>query len=159
MIKTLYITIGNIGSGKTTWVKDFIKGNPNTVVINKDDIRRMLHAGEYIYDEEIETEIHLGLLSFLDQFDSSLKDMIIDETNMSQKERADFIDYGDEFDYDIVGLVFPKLSREECVSRRMKNNHGDVPEEVWKEVWDKKNEEYEEPILEEGFDEIIYMKG
>lgn len=41
----LIMTKGLPGSGKTYWAKQYQKENPNTVLVNKDDLRAMLHSG------------------------------------------------------------------------------------------------------------------
>ena len=51
----------------------------------------------------------------------------------------------------------PTLSKQESVNRRFNNNHGDTPKEVWEEVWQRKNDSYEEPTLEEGFNEVTKL--
>ena len=47
--KTLYITIGLPGSGKSTFIRKFIVDKQNIVVISKDDIRLMLRPEKYTY--------------------------------------------------------------------------------------------------------------
>lgn len=42
MYKLIY-TIGLPGSGKSTWAREYQKENPNTVLVNKDELRAMLH--------------------------------------------------------------------------------------------------------------------
>ena len=73
------------GSGKTTWAKDYIRDNPNTIRVNRDDIRFMLtpnfkHGSKM---EEIVTIIELGAIR------SSLGEgysCIIDATNFRGTE-------------------------------------------------------------------------
>lgn len=38
----LIVCVGISGSGKSTWSTDYIKNNPNTLRVNRDDIRRCL---------------------------------------------------------------------------------------------------------------------
>lgn len=46
-MRKIYITKGLPGSGKTYWAKQYQKDNPDTVLVNKDDLRAMLHSGVY----------------------------------------------------------------------------------------------------------------
>lgn len=41
-MQQIIFNIGVSGSGKTTWTTDQIKNNPNTLRINRDDLRRVL---------------------------------------------------------------------------------------------------------------------
>lgn len=41
-MQQVIINVGASGAGKTNWSIDYIKRNPNTARINRDDIRRML---------------------------------------------------------------------------------------------------------------------
>lgn len=52
-MKTLYITRGLPGSGKTTWAKEYQRKNPNTTRINNDDLRDMMHLGKYSKHNEV----------------------------------------------------------------------------------------------------------
>ena len=50
----LYILIGNIGSGKSTWAREKVKSTPRTIIVNRDALRTMVGGGEYIFDKEME---------------------------------------------------------------------------------------------------------
>lgn len=50
----LYLPIGLIGTGKSTWAKAFVKTHPNTKIVAGDDIRYMLNGGVYQHDPELE---------------------------------------------------------------------------------------------------------
>lgn len=44
----IIILVGISGSGKSTWAKDYVQNNPNTVIVSRDSIRMSLYG----YDEE-----------------------------------------------------------------------------------------------------------
>lgn len=59
----IILTRGIQGSGKTTWAKDFVKRNPDSVRINRDDIRQQLYGelwGGNI-DEDLVTEVETSM--------------------------------------------------------------------------------------------------
>jgi len=54
MLKII-ICVGIIAAGKSTWAREEVKKNPNTVRINRDDIRSMMH--NYIWSPENERDV------------------------------------------------------------------------------------------------------
>ena len=66
-----------------------------------------------------------------------------------------YIKLAKEKDYEVIALVMPYLNKEDSIERRLSNNHGNISKEVWNEVWEKFNVQYDIPILPEGFDKII----
>lgn len=165
----IYILIGNIGSGKTTWKErakdDFLRDQDKPYVVSRDNIRYALGDGVYLFDHDFEsivreaTSVYFEKLLFYDkQF------IIIDETNMSCKARKRIfkiynMSVGLDLcaEYHIVAVVFPDAGRDEHVRRRMMDNHGPTMEIKWNSVYDSLKAAYEPPIGAEGFDEIIYL--
>jgi len=90
MKKQVIINVGVSGSGKTTWSTDYIKKNPNTLRINRDDIRKTLVGdltGYYkrkdlISIENLVTEIEQTLLEKTLYYDNNV---IIDNTHLQVK--------------------------------------------------------------------------
>jgi len=134
---TALIMVGNVASGKTTWIKNFLATQKDLVaegkscpwaVVSKDAIRRMIGGGEYVYDENnFETFVH----------------------DMSKHATA----------CDIIAVVLPKLTKEETLKRKAlaENSYGQDLK-VWEEVWASKNSKYVEPHEHEGFKEIWRIK-
>jgi predicted kinase len=48
----LIILVGLPASGKTTWAKAYVSAHNNVIRVNKDDLRAMLHNGEYSKENE-----------------------------------------------------------------------------------------------------------
>lgn len=155
MNKELIILVGNIGSGKTTICKKLVKeGN---VIVSRDDMRYSLGAGDYLFNEKTEIAIELAINNLVETLCLMNFNIVIDETNMTKKDRQYYITVGKNFGYNITAMILPKLSKKESVERRLQNNHGDTPKSIWKEVWKRKNKEYEEPTEVEGFNQIIKL--
>lgn len=151
-MSNLIMLVGNIGSGKTTLVKQLTKRG--YIVISRDALRYMVGGGEYLFDVDLEPEIFrieryaLRVLSDLGH------NIIIDETNMSLTIRGRHFDCVKDKGYRKIAIVMPKLSKEESVARRMQANHGNGAKEVWGDVWERFDKIYTEPTKEEGFDMI-----
>lgn len=155
-MKQLQILIGNIGNGKSTYCKKLAK--QGYLIISKDDIRYSIGAGTYIFTYEYETAIDHAIKSFCKQLMiDSISSIIIDETNMRKDTRKPYLDLATLYEYNKLAVIFPKLPKEESVARRLKSNHGTISKDLWEEVWERKNSNYEPPTLEEGFNEIQYI--
>ena len=149
------IMVGNIGAGKSTLVKEFVELGYR--VISKDAIRYMLGGGKYIFDLELERAVDEITKNAVIDLTYRGYNVVIDETNMDSLERGDYLHYIHENKnqtYEKTAIVFPRLSKEESVKRRLQSNHGDTPKEVWEGVWEIKNKAYQVPTKEEGFDTI-----
>ena len=168
--RNLYILIGNIAAGKSTWLKsreiDRSTGYKSKVIISRDNIRKQFAKSigrEYIYEEYLEKIIH----SIIEEYTYGYchigtPNIFIDETNMTTSGRQMFIDIASDYGYKITVVVFPDLGEDEHVRRRLLCNHGcelndGLTEDLWRRVYREKKDKYEEPTLEEGFDEIIYV--
>lgn len=164
----LIIMVGNIVSGKSTWIKQNRMAERGYVVLSKDAIRRMLGAGKYIYDEKIEPIIHESLISMLHHFMRQNMNIILDETNMDKGTRIHYLLLTRHYafgypDYGAIAVVMPNPSKEEVLERimcrRNKSEWANTPPEVWMEVWERKQGKFEMPTKEEGFDEIEVFNG
>lgn len=75
------MTKGLPGSGKTTWAKEYQKKNPSTVLVNKDDLRNMLHQGVHSKGRE---KFVLGVRNWI-IVDALMEghDVIVHDTNLN----------------------------------------------------------------------------
>lgn len=87
----LYILAGPPCTGKSTWARDYVLRNPNTVRINRDDLRLMLQGrphlatpGEILVTEMVFTGIQVALEQGMN--------VIVDQTNCRLKYINEFID-------------------------------------------------------------------
>ena len=155
----LVILVGNIGSGKSTLCKRYIK--KGFVVISRDSLRYMIGAGEYIFDLKYEPAIHAANLAILESFLAWGHNVVMDEVNVSRKLRSAYISIARgmiSHEYKITGIVLPRLSKEVSVQRRLQSPHGNFPRSTWEQVWENFNRMYESPTKSEGFDKIIRLK-
>ena len=149
----LIIMCGLIGSGKTTWIKEYLQEHPDTLVISKDDIRRMLHGGEYIYDSELEVRVQFIVDDTLAELNHLSRDIILDECHL---ERVDRLLSGMDTENRFTTIVyFTPKDKKFHVDRRMTNSYG-VSRAKWEEVYDEMISTLEPPTVDEC-DELIII--
>lgn len=125
----LIICVGISGSGKSTWSTNYIRENPNTLRINRDDIRKTLVGsldGYYQRKDLNRIECHINGLEE-DFFNSIIgldKSIIIDNTNLKQSYLNRWIQLSQNTNYHIEYKLFD-ISLEEAVERVIIR---DVPE-------------------------------
>ena len=138
------VLIGNIGDGKSTWAKNYVKEHPGTVIVNKDSIREML-LGEYKYDKAYEPLVHETSYACATFALTSGFDVILDETNINVMQRTKLIgDINRAFmrPFLIQYVLFARS--EEGLRRRLQEPRGYAAEK-WTEVWNNFNALYEAP--------------
>lgn len=150
----LYVMVGNIGSGKTTLVKKILAKSPEIVVIARDALRYMIGGGKYIFNPELESAIFSSATDIIKRFMDLGVDILVDEVNVSQEYRKDYLDLAKQYGYESVAVVMPELDKKVSVDRRMQDPHGQDDRILWEGVWDKFDAIYEKPTEKEGFDKI-----
>jgi len=154
-MKELIILIGNIGSGKSTTVKELVKNG--YIAISRDSFRYMIGGGKYLFNPKFESLIYsMNLYSIRKCLQAGL-DVIVDETNVSKDMRKRYIELGKEYDYDVTALVMPRLTMKEAVDRRMNEPHGQPDRKTWEGIWKGFEDKYCAPTIEEGFHDIINL--
>ena len=139
------LLIGVIASGKSTYAKNHV--DSNTFIVNKDSIREMIH-GKYVYnisDEDLVNKI----------FESTIRTLIINGANIIIDECWATINVGartrlikflcdNGISISDISIVFFSSTKNN-VKRRLKNNHGNISEKVWKDVMNAMLREFEVP--------------
>jgi predicted kinase len=146
----VYILVGLIGSGKSTWAREKAKED-NTIIINKDVIRQMF-KGEYFFHKDYEHLVdQMSKACFLKALQKGYN-VIIDETNITKKKRAAYVEAVKEHYYMIDEPVefeivwFPE--KRNNIENRMKEPRG-YTQEQWEAVLRGMKSAFEEPELEE----------
>lgn len=108
----IILTLGVSNAGKSTYAHKYIQENPNTIELNRDQVRFTCvapHASSYDdypftdYSEEYVSEIiHNQLLLALKQG----KDVIVSDTNLSPYTRAKWIQIANDFNCDMEYVIF-----------------------------------------------------
>ncbi len=154
------IMVGNVGSGKTAWIKGFVKKafKDDWLVVSKDALRTMLGGGYYKYDESLEPQIDYMSKFIIKNLLSLDKNIIVDETNCDVITRSYVTGLFDKSDI-ITAIVMPVLSKQRSMIRKSyaDANYG-YPPSVWREIWERKNSKYVKPDKHEGFDYIVEVE-
>lgn len=114
----IIVLVGNIGSGKTTWIKKFLKKTKGKyVVVSRDAIRYMIGGGKYIFDLELEPAVWNSEGKIIEEFMKLKVNIIVDEVGINKKLRKKYIDLANKFDYGKITVNMPDLSKQICVDK------------------------------------------
>lgn len=130
----LILMVGLPRSGKTTWAKEYVKENPNTIIVSPDTIRFALHGKRFIVEaEEFVWAIHYTMVKTL-----LLQgyDVLVDATNTTEKRRKP---YHYKFKNCNIMNKIITTSKEECIRRATTEGDNDIIP-----IIEKMAEQYEE---------------
>lgn len=148
----VWITVGAPGSGKSTWAKVLVEGDPTIVRVCPDDNRRTIGG-----DSNNQAVSPQAFAMAKAQVRSALlngKCVVFDATNMYRKARRDFINIGRSYGAKIVAVVF-ECTKETLLTRNQKR--GSVGGRVVPgDVIDKMLNRYQQPDTTE-FDEVMFV--
>ena len=151
-MNTLYITVGLPGSGKSTYVKNFIK-DKDIEYLSSDSLRAVYGKSE---EDQTVTPLVFGHIKRkVDEFLKDGKNVLVDATSVNRKERSDYINTAKKYGAKVVAIVF-KMDRQGLIDRNKKRGEEGgrvVPD--W--VIDKMLAKFEEPSYSEGIDVMIYV--
>lgn len=152
-MNTLYVLVGVPGSGKSTWVKNQKWAKDIPVVSTDHFVEEYAKQQGKTYSEVFEEYMPIAVKLMANQAlicQANKKDVIWDQTSTSVATRAKKFRMLPE--YYKIAVVFRKPDDEE-LKRRLASRPGkNVP---WS-VIEQMHGNWEEPTLEEGFDEIWY---
>jgi predicted kinase len=157
MSKVIVVLVGNIGSGKTTLTK--VAVDMGWIAIARDGLRYAIGSGKYIFNPDYEPIIHEANVTFFRRFTDLGVNIVMDETNITRGNRKAYIHHGHEQGYKVVAVEFHRWPKDVAIARRLSNNHGENDRAIWTMVWERNNQHYQAPTKEEGFDEVIQLKG
>ncbi len=151
-MNTLYITVGLPGSGKSTYVKNFIK-DKDIEYLSSDSLRAVYGKSE---EDQTVTPLVFGHIKRkVDEFLKDGKNVLVDATSVNRKERSDYVNTAKKYGAKVVAIVF-KMDRQGLIERNKKRGEqgGRVVPDF---VLDKMLAKYEEASYSEGIDVIIYV--
>jgi tRNA uridine 5-carbamoylmethylation protein Kti12 len=156
-IHHVIILVGLPGSGKTTYVNNFLKTHPDYVSISSDDIiERLAKEAGTIYNDAAfnmfrDTAEREYSINLTDAINKKLN-IIVDRTNQTIKARRKVLARLPKT-YKKTAVVFT-LPREE-INQRLLKRELDTGKMIPQRAVDDMVAIYQPPTTEEGFDEII----
>ena len=155
VLNTLYVTVGVPGSGKSTWINKQVWAN-DCIVVSTDEFvedyaKSIGKTYSEVFTDYMPTAVNLMAAKVVDARDSQ-KDIIWDQTSTTVKSRERKFNMLPE--YYKIAVVFKTPEHKELIRRLMSRPGKEIPEHVIASMIDG----WEEPTLEEGFDEIWYAE-
>lgn len=128
-MKKLIMTKGLQGSGKTTWSKAYQEKNPNTVRVNKDDLRAMLHNS--IYSKGREAFVLKMRDYIVREALSEGHDVIVDDTGFNPIHEATLKELAHVGKAEFVIQDFTDIPVKECIKNDLKRPNSVGADVIW----------------------------
>lgn len=146
---SLILLVGVPGSGKTTYAKNYIERNFNTIHLSSDAIRKELYGDENIQGNpgDVFTLMQKRAIEAL----NNGHNVIYDATNITRKDRAGIIVACPKFAKIECHIIWAPI--ETCIERDAKRERT-----VGKEVIDRMLKRFQAVYYDEGIDEIKVVK-
>jgi peroxiredoxin/predicted kinase len=148
MARRLYVMVGLPGSGKTTYARARLR---DAVRVSMDDLRLMLHGGQY--DARYEPFVHEAAKQLLDGLAARANaggfDVVFDATNVTRAYRAECVRRARRFGLEPV-CVYCEIDLATALARNAARATA-VPEAIVRRF----HAQLEPPAEEEGFGTIL----
>jgi len=151
----IYLPVGMIGSGKSTWARKFIAENSSVRIVAGDDIRLMLGGGAYEYDPILEPAVIDILMQATETALEYGLDVILDECycSLSIAMRKRVMELF--CDYTVIAVVFPEKGMKDRIEDKVTKGLRGKTVSYWKRVFTEMAEVYEPVSGAEGFHTIM----
>lgn len=106
------------GSGKSTFAKQYVLTHQNSIRINKDDLREMLHAGVHTKSNEKEVLQMRDLMTKMAL--SSKQTVIIDDTNFHPVHQETLAKIAESYGVPLIVQSFTNVPLEKCIEQDKK---------------------------------------
>ena len=137
-MKTIYVMCGLPRSGKSTYIEKFLN---KYFILSADRLRKLVYGQRYFsFGEPLVWHIRQIILHEL--LDQSVS-IVIDEINVTRERRQPLIELGKKYGYRVI-CIWIQTPVDICTNREPELKH----------VIEEKASKFEDPTLEEGFDEI-----
>ena len=141
----LIILCGIPGSGKTTYARDYMERNPNSLHLSSDTTRKELYGDESIQGNPAEV-FSLMQKRAVEALNNGY-DVLYDATNITRKDRASIIGICPKFAKIECHIIWAPI--ETCIERDASRDRT-----VGKEVIDRMLKRFQAVYYDEGIDDI-----
>lgn len=147
----IFLLVGLLGSGKSTWARKKVQEEPNTIIINRDSLRTMFF-GRYGYTPEVEGLVRTSAVAIMGAAFRFGFDVVIDETNLTRGKRAEWFrkifetyhsEYGTGIEENVDFEVVHFLESENNLAYRAVDDLRGLTLEEWGEVLERMKGEFE----------------
>lgn len=146
---SLILLVGVPGSGKTTYAKNYMERNANTIHLSSDAIRKELYGDENIQGNPGDV-FSLMQKRAIEALNNGC-DVLYDATNITRKDRAGIIGVCPKFAKIECHIIWAPI--EVCIERDAARDRT-----VGKEVIDRMLKRFQAPYYDEGIDEISIIR-
>lgn len=139
--RTLIITVGAPGSGKSTWAVEYAKTHEHVVLLSRDDFRKMITGSsltEYKYKKSTENTItRMVTESVVAAFSNPLtQTVIVHDTNLRESTRKSFYDIAQEYNLAYKEQLFD-VPLAVLLKRNLHRGEKSVPESVIRNMYSR----------------------
>ena len=148
-----YILVGVPGSGKSTWIKNQAWAHDCVVASTDNYVEAFARSVNQTYSEVFDQVMKAAVKQMAEDVVNAVdagKDIIWDQTSTTVSTRAKKINMLDVHKYYKIAVRFKTPEESELKSRLASRGGKIIPWDVMERMIDG----FEEPTLEEGFDEI-----
>ena len=96
--------VGASGSGKSTFAKNLVKEEPNTVYLSSDGLRAVIGKDED--DQSVSGQVFVHLRHSVEWLLKSGHTVVVDALNRNKKSRADFVKIARKLNKEIIAYTF-----------------------------------------------------
>lgn len=137
---TAYITVGLPASGKSSWAREHVAQNPNTVIVNNDTIRNdyMDRAKISKWTPQVEEYVRTQRELAISTAKFKHQNVVVDNTHMNPKTRRQTVEFCQNLGYTVELVDFQHVSVDECVQRdAQREGRAQVGEKVIRDMYRK----------------------
>lgn len=150
----IYLLVGHIASGKSTYCKNAAKAG--FIIINDDSIVNLLHGDDYtLYDKNLKILYKSIESNILSMALAMGKSIVIDRgLNVSIKGRYRYLALAKSYDVECHAIIVPMDTPQVHAKRRTDYDARGHDYDYWLNVAKHHASIYNIPSIEEGFDKI-----
>lgn len=137
---TAYITVGLPGCGKSTWAREHVEQNSNTVIVNNDTIRNDYMDREKIakWTPQVEDYVRAQRELAISTAKHKQQNVIVDNTHLNPKTRIKTVELCEQLGFKVELVDFCHIPLDVCLERdSQREGKSRVGEKVIRDMFNK----------------------